>query len=1140
VRNRVNIERCFLFFVAFVASLISVGPVFGTTTWSVEADFSISANPNGVWSYGYSTNIVPGYGLVLFDTAVTAESGLQVWSKQGTDPCITHNPLNTALGTGGQNWPPHTAAFHPGPSGEYSMYRWVAQSTGLYDISAIFSVGHTGQGCSTSTDVHIIQNGSTQRSIELYACLIDATQNGNDDTSSYSATVLVNKGDTIDFAVGYGSNGVYYCDTTLINATITKVSDGPLLWLKADEGIVSDQTGVITWQDQSVYTINANRQFGAPQHVTVGRPEGDYQVIRFDGNDGFFLSDWTALQTPSLTIYAVGAVENNSQNQTFIANYADVYGYDLGISDAKPNTIKWFTAQAAATMESTRVLFPGELYLITAIFDSNSGQKNLYINSKQQASGTANLSYTNPTYASVGVLDSGRQFLTGDIAEIIVFNSVDANQRETNEEYLRKKYTLAASCGDAGTVYLAEDLNRDCHIDLKDLGILAASWLQSDWLRLDALAESWLKCTDIQQTACYEHIERTLADTWLEKHITGPSPEPPFSFVYNGVSSKDILGSWNFERTSRGLDSNRTEWTLKYSSQASGLEVNCVVVTYNDFPTVEWTVYFKNTTGVESAIIENIYSLDDSFERASDNEFVLHHQTGGLYAANAYQPYDTIMSTGSSITLQGLNGRPTDSHMPYYNLEWDKGGAIVVVGWPGQWSSKLTRNLDKNIHITAGQELTHFKLSPGERVRSPLMAMQFYAGDRIRAQNIWRKFMLAHNLPRPGNGQIKPMMAACTSGIYAEMCSADQWNQNYFIDRYVEEQIPIDFWHMDAGWYISSNCWVGTGTWEVDPVRFPGGLRAVTDHAHSYGIDSIVWFEPERVTSGTWITNNHPEWVLGGSGGGLLNLGNTQAWDWLINHIDGMLISQGIDLYRQDFNIEPLGYWRGNDTSDRSGMTELKYIMGYLAYWDELRRRHPDMLIDSCASGGRRNDLETLRRSVPLLRSDYMATPVSQQCHSYGIAFWIPYYGTGMIGEPYDLRSRMCAYNTVGWDMRDLGQNYDLVRTLVSQRCSIAKYYLGDYYPLTGYSLSENVWMAWQFDRPDLGEGIVQAFRRSGSSTASMTFKLTGLDSAATYTVDNFDTPGTATVTGSDLMNIGLQIDIPSQPGAVVISYSKD
>jgi hypothetical protein len=149
------------------------------------------------------------------------------------------------------------------------------------------------------------------------------------------------------------------------------------------------------------------------------------------------------------------------------------------------------------------------------------------------------------------------------------------------------------------------------------------------------------------------------------------------------------------------------------------------------------------------------------------------------------------------------------------------------------------------------------------------------------------------------------------------------------------------------------------------PNRFPNGLRAISDYAHGKDVDIIVWFEPERVAGGTWLTEHHPEWILGGKDGGLLNLGNPDAWHWVVTHIDKLIKEEGIDLYRQDFNIDPLGYWQKNDTQDRQGITENKYVSGYLAYWDELKKRNPGMLIDSCASGGRRNDLETMRRAVP-------------------------------------------------------------------------------------------------------------------------------------------------------------------------------
>src|SRR6202011_4144568 len=172
----------------------------------------------------------------------------------------------------------------------------------------------------------------------------------------------------------------------------------------------------------------------------------------------------------------------------------------------------------------------------------------------------------------------------------------------------------------------------------------------------------------------------------------------------------------------------------------------------------------------------------------------------------------------------------------------------------------------------------------------------------------------------------------------------------------------------------------------------------------------VVWFEPERVTPGTWLYEKHPEWLLGsGQGTRLLNLGNPDAWKWVVEHFDGLIRQQGVDLYRQDYNINPGGFWKAADSDGRIGITEIRYVTGYLAYWDELRRRHPGMLIDSCAGGGQRNDLETLRRGVPLLRSDYRFEPTGTQGHNYGISLWMPFNGTGVEpADPYVMRSHFC------------------------------------------------------------------------------------------------------------------------------------
>ena len=94
--------------------------------------------------------------------------------------------------------------------------------------------------------------------------------------------------------------------------------------------------------------------------------------------------------------------------------------------------------------------------------------------------------------------------------------------------------------------------------------------------------------------------------------------------------------------------------------------------------------------------------------------------------------------------------------------------------------------------------------------------------------------------------------------------------------------------------------------------------------------------------AGTWLAKNHPEWIYGGAGGGLLKLGDPDCRKWLTDHIDKLITEQGIDLYRQDFNIDPLPYWRSDEPKDRQGITENHHVMGYFAYWDELLKRHPE------------------------------------------------------------------------------------------------------------------------------------------------------------------------------------------------------
>lgn len=631
--------------------------------------------------------------------------------------------------------------------------------------------------------------------------------------------------------------------------------------------------------------------------------------------------------------------------------------------------------------------------------------------------------------------------------------------------------------------------------------------------------------------------EMAARDRWLSSHVQGTAASIPFSFTYGGHVSRGLVDTWE----SASLEGTPSGTERVWRDRSTGVEILMNSVAAPDCPVVEWSLTFANRGEEDSPMLESIHALDTVFSAADGSDIVLHHFTGSPCTATDYQPFETSLTGGDLVRLATAGGRGTNTVLPNFNISWNGGGVIATIAWPGQWAAEFEAE-DGKAQVRGGQETTHFVLHPGESVRSPRIVLLFYEGDWIRGQNLWRQWMLAHNTPRPAGKLPQPHMAACSSHWYHEMIQADEASQMMFIDRYLDEKLPLDYWWIDAGWYENLGDWPSTGTWEVDTERFPQGLRAITDYGRVRGVKSIVWHEPERVHPGTWLYENHPEWLLGQDGAQkLLNLADANAGQWAIAHFTHHIREQGIDLYRQDFNIDPLPFWQANDAPDRQGLTEIRYIEGYLAYWDALREAFPAMLIDSCASGGRRNDLETLRRAVPLLRSDFILDAVAQQNHTYGIAFWLPLYGTGQRAfDAYGFRSQMTPFLNACYDMRERDADYESLRRLVGQWQDVNTFYYGDYYPLTPYSADATAWMGWQFNRVDLDAGMIQMFRREGCEEASYRVKLHGLERERSYAVADADSGETFAAQGSLLMEQGFPVTVTERPAAVLLTYAPD
>ncbi|MBI5831274.1 MAG: NPCBM/NEW2 domain-containing protein [Armatimonadetes bacterium] len=619
------------------------------------------------------------------------------------------------------------------------------------------------------------------------------------------------------------------------------------------------------------------------------------------------------------------------------------------------------------------------------------------------------------------------------------------------------------------------------------------------------------------------------------------APTPPLSFTLDGQPSAALLAEWPCERK-RETVGVATTYSAVWRQPGGPLAVKLEGRAFHDCPVVEWTAWLSNDGQERSGLVTDLRAVDTGFAGSGGVGWALCHNTGSICEQRDFEPLRTPLSTKAGARLAAAGGRGSDGEWPYFNLLSAGGrGLIVAVGWPGQWAADFAVDETGRLSLRAGQEQTRFRLEPGETARTPAMALLWHDGNEVASQNQWRRYMNANVVPRVAEGKLPPPQhAACSSHQFGEMIHADEASQITFVDGYLDHGLKLDYWWMDAGWYPQTHGWPETGTWEVDRKRFPRGFRPITDHGRERGVRSIVWFEPERVAPGTWLYTQHPEWLLGPDGGEkLLNLGNSAARAWLTDHVDGLLRSEGIDFYRQDFNTDPLGRWRAADGPDRQGLTENLYIQGYLGWWDELRRRHPGMLIDSCASGGRRNDLETMRRAVPLLRSDFIFEPVGQQCHTLGLAPWLPYYGSGYIStDAYDVRSTFCPAINTCWDVRGNDEaRFAAMRARTAEWRGLSDLWSGDFYPLLPYSRGNDVWAAWQWHRPELDRGALQVFRRAGSPYETVRLRLQGLDATKRYVLRDVDQGELGTRTGAELAEPGLAVTLDRPAQAAIIHY---
>jgi alpha-galactosidase len=646
--------------------------------------------------------------------------------------------------------------------------------------------------------------------------------------------------------------------------------------------------------------------------------------------------------------------------------------------------------------------------------------------------------------------------------------------------------------------------------------------------------------------------DRGNLDRFVAAHIK-QTATPPFAFTYDGKHSSELLAKWA-SAPEKHAAGDKTIETVVYRDPATKLRVTAIYTLYPDFPAAEWLLRFKNEGSSDTPVIADVLSCAVLFDDWSEGESVLYRALGSDAQRSDFAPVRDALPENAEVRFGPSRGRSSDTTaFPFFNIASPERGLVAAIGWSGKWKASVKKTGPRTLHLNAGMERTHFRLKPGEEVRSPSTALLFWkSADRMAGHNLFRRFVLAHHTPR---SQGRPIELPLSHGVgFGGPFPCNEYvcaTENYalaMIDRLRQFGIDPDACWIDAGWYENAtrSWWSGVGSWFPSRERFPRGLKPVTEAARKWGKGFVVWFEPERVYEATWLDREHPEWLtkLPGNPNRLLNLGNPQALSWLTDHISNFLQSEGVTIYRQDFNFDPASYWEAMDAPDRIGIAEMKHIEGLYAYWDALLARVPGLLIDNCASGGRRIDLETIGRSVPLWRTDYSYfEPNGYQCHTYGLQLFLPCSGTGNNNtQKYFFRSSMGGAVVLGWEINGTYNNapFNLAQAHedIAEFRTLRPYFYGDFYPLTEYSTSDEAWAAFQWNRPEERDGIVLAFRRHQAAQSSINVLLHELESDADYEVTFEDYGITVFKTGRELGS-ELSVKIPEAPGSLLIKYRR-
>ena len=481
-----------------------------------------------------------------------------------------------------------------------------------------------------------------------------------------------------------------------------------------------------------------------------------------------------------------------------------------------------------------------------------------------------------------------------------------------------------------------------------------------------------------------------------------------------------------------------------------------------------------------------------------------------------------------------------------------------ALGWSGSWRITVEQDQLDAVRVTGGFNPFDFGyvLHPGQRLETPVFYGGYSANGLGGASRLLHRFELEHILPRtPGKTDQAAALTPRVRPVIYNSWEATEFNVSEVGQMALAEKaaaLGVDRFVMDDGWFGQrKDDHAGLGDWYVNSQKFPHGLKPLIDKVHALGMDFGLWVEPEMVNPDSDLYRKHPDWVLNFTGRPrteqrnqlVLNLARPDVRAYVLGFLDKLLNENQIAFLKWDYNrnwSEP--GWDQVPASEQKRVY-VEYTRDLYSILAELRRRHPNVEIESCSGGGGRVDLGILRYVDEVWPSDN-TDPFDRLSQQDGFTYaYTPQIMMAWVTDsPHGLNNRTnsLAYAMLSSMQGSLGIGANIT-AWTPEQTELAKRLIAAYHQVQATIVQGNLYRlisprngsefsATETVSPGKKQAVFFVFEHSTQEGRGFPLlKLQGLDPVAEYALSSIegkaraDTPAEAS--GAWWMNHGLQMD---------------